>query len=169
MVWEQQILRQSCRTSPSLFVIRLGAARLVCPVRGETDAVPFLTDKPMHKTPTRTLTQTRSMLQNNTFVFILRLFLGFALPTGGLFAWAGCGSGCCRHPSTGRRSACSCTSSVRLVSVGRLLLPLLHKQDHRAEECTVTDVSLFQAMLLIAGHWKKNKKKQMLLSFFLMS
>lgn len=134
------------------FVVRLGTARSVCPVRGETDAVPFLTDKQMHKTPTRTLTQTRSMLQNNTFVFILRLFLGFALPAGGLFSRAGCGSGCCRHPSAGRHSACSCTSSVRLVSVGRLLLPLLHKQDNRAEECTVIDVCLFHAMLLIAGH-----------------
>lgn len=139
MVWEQQILRQSRRASPRrsslVFCRQAGGSAFVCPVRGETDAVPFLTDKQMHKTPTRTLTQTRSMLQNNTFVFILRLFLGFALPAGGLFSRAGCGSGCCRHPSAGRCSSCSCTSSVRLVSVGKLLLPLLHRQDHRAEKC----------------------------------
>lgn len=107
----------------------------MCPVHRETNAVPFLTDKQMHTTLTRTLTQTRCMLQNNTFVFILRFFLGFALPAGGLFSRAGRGSRCCRRPSAGCCSACSCTSSVRLVSLGRLLLALLHKHDQRAKEC----------------------------------
>ena len=121
------------KTSPSLVCRQVGGGRaLCCPVRRETNAVPFLTDKQMHET--LTLTQTCCMLQNNTFVFILRFFLGFALPAGGLFSRAGCGSGCCCccRPSAGCCSACSCTSSVCLVSLGGLLLALLHRQDRRA-------------------------------------
>lgn len=125
--------RLSSKNLLPLCVVKWGL-RVVCPVRGETKVVPFLTDKQMHKTLTHTLAQTSCMLQNNTFVFILRFFFGFALPARGLFSWAGCGSGCCCHSSAGCCSACCCTSSVCLVPLGGLLLALLHKQDRRAKE-----------------------------------
>lgn len=99
-----------------LFVVEQGL-RVVCLVRGDTNAAPFLTDKQMHETLTRTLTQTRCMLQNYTLVFILRFFLGFAFAAGGLFPRAGGGPRWRWDASGGRCSACSCTSSVRLISL----------------------------------------------------
>lgn len=114
---------------------------------------PLHTDKQMHTnscvctlTKTHTYTPTRSMLQNNTFVFILGFFLGFALPR--LFPRAGHSSSCfscpcSRHSCPSCHCSCcsrSCCSSVCLISpCCCLLLTLLHK--HTEENRTLNNAT----------------------------
>lgn len=124
MVWEQQILRPL-----SLLPLRVlsgGASVSFAQSNGEKTLSPF---SKISKCTTHSLTRARRMLQNNTFVFLLRFFLGLALAAGGL-SRAGRGSGSCCRPSA---SCCCarCTTAVCLDPLGGLLLSLLHRPQDR--------------------------------------